>query len=60
MAITPEDFEKLPKEEQTFRWALFRASNGYEKELSSERIAELKQKYLIEKQPLPKGYTNKV
>lgn len=50
------EFEKLSKEEQNFRWALFLKSNGYEKNLSVEKIEKLRQKHLINKEPLPKEY----
>ena len=55
---TEKQFEKLAKHEQTFRWALFLASDGYERELSNERVQEIKQRYLIDKKPLPKGWVN--
>ena len=51
-----QDFEQLSKEEQNFRWALFLKSNGYAKNLSEEKIEELRQKHFINKQPLPKAY----
>ena len=51
-----QDFEKLPKEEQNFRWALFLKSNGYTKNLSEEKIEALRQKHLINQEPLPKSY----
>ena len=54
--ITQTEFEQLPKEEQNFRWALFLKSNGYAKNLSEEKIEELRQKHFINKQPLPKAY----
>jgi hypothetical protein len=47
------EFEKLPKEEQNFRWALFLASNGYQKDLTEQRIQEIRQKYLVENKPKP-------
>jgi len=58
--ITQTTFEKLPKEEQNFRWALFLASNGHQKELTEDRIQEIRQKYLIEKQPLQNIANGKV
>ena len=54
--MTQKEFEKLSKQEQRFRWALFIDSNGYEKTLSTKRINGLKEKYLINKKPLPKSY----
>lgn len=51
-----QDFEQLSKEEQNFRWALFLKSNGYAKNLSEQKIEELRQKHFINKQPLPKAY----
>ena len=51
-----QDFEQLPKEEQNFRWALFLKSDGYEKNLSADKIEQLRQKHLINKEPLPKAY----
>lgn len=51
-----QDFEQLPKEEQNFRWALFLKSSGYAKNLSEEKIEQLRQKHLINKEPLPKAY----
>jgi len=53
---TAKDFEQLPKEEQNFRWALFLKSNGYAHDLSPARIEELRQRYLVNRQPLPKSY----
>jgi hypothetical protein len=52
--ITETQFEQLPKEEQNFRWALFLKSNGGEKDLTSNIIEELKQKYLVRKEKLDK------
>ena len=54
--ITQKEFEHLSKEEQNFRWALFLKSNGYQKNLSEQKIEELRQKHLINKQPLPQAY----
>jgi len=51
-----QNFEQLPKEEQNFRWALFLKSNGYAKNLSDEKIEQLRLKHLINKEPLPKAY----
>ena len=39
------EFEKLPKNKQNFRWALFLESNGYEKEISEVRIQQLAKEY---------------
>ena len=44
--MTQQDFEKLPKSEQQLRWAIFLESNGFEKELSKEKVEEIKAKYL--------------
>ena len=54
--ITDKEFKDLSKEEQNFRWALFLKSNGYEKNLSEEKIEQLRQQHLLEKQPLPQAY----
>jgi len=54
--ITQNEFEQLSKAEQNFRWALFLKSNGYEKNLSEEKIEQLRQQHLINKQPLPRAY----
>jgi hypothetical protein len=54
--ITQNEFEQLSKAEQNFRWALFLKSDGYAKNLSEEKIEELRQKHLINKQSLPKTY----
>ena len=45
--MTQKEFEKLPKNEQKFRWALFLESDGYEKTVSSDRIEQLKKEYGI-------------
>lgn len=45
MKISQQEFEKLPKNEQDFRWALFVESDGHQKPVSKKRIAELKAKY---------------
>lgn len=45
-------FEKLPKAEQNFRWAIFLRSNGYEKELSQNVIDELHEKYIVQNKKL--------
>ena len=52
--ITEQEFERLPKEEQNFRWALFLKSNGGQKELGAEVVEELRQKYLVRKDRLDK------
>ena len=41
------EFEKLPQNEQAFRWALFIASEGYEKNLSKKKIKEIAEKYNV-------------
>ena len=46
--ITSEQFEKLPQNEQAFRWALFIESEGYEKNLSKKRIKEIAEKFNIQ------------
>jgi hypothetical protein len=48
--MTEIEFQKLPKNEQQMRWEIFLESNGYEKELSKEKIEEIKAKYLEGKQ----------
>lgn len=50
--IKQTEFEKLPKAEQNFRWAIFLRSNGYEKELSQNVIDELHEKYIVQNKPL--------
>jgi hypothetical protein len=45
--MTTSEFEKLPKNEQAFRWALFIESEGYNKTLSKKRIAEIAEKYKV-------------
>jgi hypothetical protein len=50
--INSEEFEKLPKEEQNFRWALFLLSGGGARNLD-QKIIELAKKYFFElKNPL--------
>ena len=39
------EFETLPKNEQSFRWALFLESEGYKKNISKKRIKEIASKY---------------
>ena len=46
--ITQEEFEKLPMNEQIFRWQLFIESEGYAKNLTNKRIAELKKKFKVD------------
>ena len=43
--MTQEEFEKLPKNEQSFRWALFLESEGYRKDISKKRIKEIGNQY---------------
>ena len=43
--MTQEEFEKLPKNEQAFRWALFLESEGYRKDISKKRIKEIGSHY---------------
>ena len=45
--IKQEDFEKLPANEQAFRWELFIESKGYEKNLTKKRIKEIAEKYKV-------------
>jgi hypothetical protein len=44
---TQTEFEKLAKNEQDFRWALFLESNGYEKNLSKKRVNEISENYKV-------------
>ena len=53
---TQIEFEKLPKEEQNLRWALFLRSNGYNNDLTKQEIADLTVKFLVKKEPLPKRW----
>jgi hypothetical protein len=46
--MTQEEFEKLPKTEQDFRWALFVESNGHEQLVSKTRIQQLRKQYKLE------------
>ena len=46
--MTQTEFEKLPKNEQDFRWALFLESDGHQKLVSKKRIAQLKAEYSVE------------
>jgi hypothetical protein len=50
--MTQTEFEKLPKEEQNFRWALFLKSNGHTRELIQKEINDLTLKYLVKKEKL--------
>ena len=50
--MTQTEFEKLPKEEQNFRWALFLKSNGHTRELIQKELDDLKLKYLVKKEKL--------
>lgn len=45
--ITQTEFEKLPKNEQAFRWQLFIESKGYEKNISKKRLKELSEKFKV-------------
>jgi hypothetical protein len=45
--ITQQEFEKLPMNEQMFRWQLFIESQGYQKKLTKKRITELKKKFKV-------------
>jgi len=49
--ITEKQFEALPKAEQNFRWAVFLASNGYEKELTALQIDQLRERYVVRQEP---------
>lgn len=44
---TQTEFEKLPKNEQSFRWALFIESEGYEKNLSKKRMQEIAKQFNV-------------
>ena len=46
-----QDFERLPKEEQNFRWAIFLKTNGYEREISQKEFDTLQAEYLVQKKP---------
>jgi hypothetical protein len=48
MSITAEEFEKLPANEQAFRWRLFIESDGHKKNLSKKRIKEIAQQYKVD------------
>jgi hypothetical protein len=48
MTISQQEFEKLPKNIQNFRWALFVESDGHQKPVSNKKIAELKAKYNVD------------
>lgn len=48
METTQTEFEKLPENEQAFRWRLFVESNGYEKNLSKKQIKEIAKQYGVE------------
>lgn len=39
--IEQSKFEKLPKNEQKFRWDLFLQSDGYKKNLSKTKIKQI-------------------
>ncbi len=45
MAISQTEFEKLPENEQAFRWKLFVESNGYQKDLSKKEIEKIAKQY---------------
>jgi hypothetical protein len=46
--ITQTAFEKLPKNVQAFRWALFIESDGYRKNISKKRIKEIEEEVICE------------
>ena len=48
MKISQQEFEKLPKNIQNFRWALFVESDGHQKPVSKKRIDQLKAKHNVE------------
>jgi hypothetical protein len=50
--VDNEWFTRLPKYEQNFRWSLFLQSNGYSKQLSKDKIEELRQKYVVKQTKL--------
>jgi hypothetical protein len=54
--MTQNDFEKLTKEEQNLRWAIFLESDGYRKDLTGNTIENLRQRYLEDKKPLNHNY----
>ncbi len=54
--ITQVEFEQLSKEEQNFRWALFLKSDGYTKNLIRQELDDLKVKFLVKQESLPKSY----
>lgn len=54
--ISQKEFEQLSRQEQNYRWALFLKSNGYTKNLSDQKIQQLKQSHLIKGLPLPRSY----
>ena len=43
--MSVDTFEKLPMNEQKFRWALFIETDGYDKSISNKRVKELSDKY---------------
>lgn len=53
MSITNEEFLKLPKEEQNFRWACFLATNGHGGPLPDDEVEFFRNKFLVNKEPLP-------
>jgi hypothetical protein len=57
MKITEKDFARLSKEEQNFRWAIFLASDGYQKDLSAKELAQLRQNYIVKKKQLKIPFT---
>lgn len=48
MSTQKTEFEKLPENEQAFRWKLFVESEGYKKNLSKKRIKEIAQQYKVD------------
>ena len=49
MKISQQEFEKLPKNERDFRWALFIESDGHKKFVWPKRIDELRKKFGLTK-----------
>ena len=45
--ITEKEFEKLPINEQMFRWQLFIESEGYKKDLSKKQFKEIAKQYKV-------------
>ena len=48
MTISQQEFEKLPKNIQDLRWALFIESEGHTKLITKKRIQQLVKEYKVE------------